>query len=373
MTSKEQVGGVGENISLALLGRDRAPFIPAVFHDDVLVDRAVDAERWRAAVNADAVIVTQWNDGVEDAAGERVATCSCSMPTTVRKMVDALDVREGHRVLEVGTGTGYTAALLRDRVGPTGHVVSVEVDEGLARIARENLAAVGVDVQAVSGDGLDGYAEGGPYDRVFVTCGIRTVPAAWLSQAVTGARIVMPWGTQFMPSHDVLVALVKAADGSASGRFAEGLSYMKARSQRTAWPTFPEGWIAAARSGESDVPASTVDIGSVGFMPLVVGFALPDVMTTVLENDGSTTRYLYRNGSDGESCAAVTYADGSPTATYTYGPDDLAGKFIAAAEWFRDHGRPEPEGFGLTVTPDGQRVWFGTPYGPTSPKRPAAG
>ncbi|MGR7002457.1 hypothetical protein ACU686_37965 [Yinghuangia aomiensis] len=71
---------------------------------------------------------------------------------------------------------------------------------------------------------------------------------------------------------------------------------MKARSQRTTWPTFPEGWIAAAMSGESDVPAATVDIGSVGFMPLVVGFALPDVMTTVLENDGSTTRYLYRKG-----------------------------------------------------------------------------
>ncbi|MGR7002458.1 protein-L-isoaspartate O-methyltransferase family protein [Yinghuangia aomiensis] len=77
-------------------------------------------------------------------------------------------------------------------------------------MARENLAAVGVDVQVVTGDGLDGYAEGGPYDRVFVTCGIRTVPVAWLAQAVAGARIVMPWGTRFMPSHDVLVALVKA-------------------------------------------------------------------------------------------------------------------------------------------------------------------
>lgn len=240
MTSKSSTSGAGENVALALLGRDRAPFIPDAFHDGaLLVDRAVDPDGWRAVVDADTVVVTQWNDGAEDVVGERFATCSCSMPTTVRQMLDALDVQQGQRVLEVGTGTGYTAALLKDRVGASGHVVSVEVDEALAESARKNLAAVGSEVDVVVADGLDGHPGLGPYDKVFVTCGIRRVPYAWLAQSVTGARIVMPWGTQFAPPHDVLLTLVKDADGSATGRFADGLSYMKARSQRWSWPTFP--------------------------------------------------------------------------------------------------------------------------------------
>ncbi|GAA4960597.1 methyltransferase domain-containing protein [Yinghuangia aomiensis] len=371
MTTDEQTSGAGENVSLALLGRDRAPFIPMAFRDDgQMIDRAADPKRWRDIVNADTVIVTQWDGGADiPPDDDGVATCSCSMPTTVRQMLDALDVRPGQRVLEIGTGTGYTSALLRDRVGPTGHVVSVEVDKALADGARENLAAVGVDVQVVTGDGLDGCEDGGPYDRVFVTCGIRTVPTAWLAQTVTGGRIVMPWGTRFTPWHDVLLPLVKADDGSASGQFGEGLSYMKARSQRNTWPVFPEGWLTAGARAELDVPASTLDIGTTGFRPLVVGFALPDVVTTVLDDeDGEKTRYLYRAGAAGESCAAVTYKDKAPTRTCAYGPDDLASEFVAAVEWFRDHGRPEAEGFGLTVTPDGQRVWFGSPTGPTQPR-----
>ncbi|WTW93584.1 methyltransferase domain-containing protein [Streptomycetaceae bacterium NBC_01309] len=354
-----------------MLGRDRAAFIPPSFYDDdVLVDSAADPDAWRTIVNADAVIVTQWNDGEEQMDGARIATCACSMPTTVRRMLDALDLREGHRVLEIGTGTGYTAALVKDRVGATGRVVSVEVDKTLADSARENLAVVGVDIDVITGDGLEGYAESSPYDRVFVTCGIRQVPIGWLAQSATGARIVMPWGTQFAPSHDVLLTLVKGADGSASGRFADGLSYMKARSQRWVWPTFPEGWIEAAVRRESVVSAATLDIGMSGFMPLVVGFMLPDVVTTVSEEGDAKTRYLYRSSPEGDSCAAITYEVGQPTLSYACGPDDLAHEFLAAVCWFRDHGRPEPEGFGLTVDAGGQRVWFGTPAGPTWPPRP---
>ncbi|UGQ14783.1 methyltransferase domain-containing protein [Yinghuangia sp. ASG 101] len=356
---------------MALLGRDRAPFIPAAFWhgeaDDVLVDRAADPGLWRSLVNTDTVIVTQWNDGAE-VVGEKVATCSCSMPTTVRRMLDALDVAEGHRVLEIGTGTGYTAALLADRVGPTGSVVSVEIDKSLADGARVALAEVGVDIRVITGDGLGGYAQGAPYDRVFVTCGIRQVPATWLAQARPGARIVLPWGTSFAPSHDVLVGLEVRPDGSACGRFADGLSYMKARSQRWSWPTFPDGWLDNARRGESELAGEWLDIGTTGFMPLVLGFLMPDVVTTVTEADGIKTRYLYRSSPEGNpSCAAISYGEGQPAVTHEFGPDDLATEFSDAVRWFREHGRPEPEGFGLTVDGHGGHVWFGSPSGPTVP------
>ncbi|GCE02653.1 fibrillarin-like rRNA methylase [Embleya hyalina] len=73
--------------------------------------------------------------------------CSCSMPATVRRMMDALGAGPGMRVLKVGTGTGYTTALLKDRVGPTGTVVSVEGDEHPAATARVDLAASTKDRQ----------------------------------------------------------------------------------------------------------------------------------------------------------------------------------------------------------------------------------
>ncbi|MGR7002459.1 hypothetical protein ACU686_37975 [Yinghuangia aomiensis] len=116
MTSEEQAGGVGENISLALLGRDRALFIPTVFYDDGLVDRAVDAERWRDAVHADAVIVTQWNDGVEDAAGSvwRPARVRCRRPCG-RCWTLFMSGRDTG-CWKSALVQGYTAALLRDRV-----------------------------------------------------------------------------------------------------------------------------------------------------------------------------------------------------------------------------------------------------------------
>jgi hypothetical protein len=148
---------------------------------------------------------------------------------------------------------------------------------------------------------------------------------------------------------------------------------MKARSQRWTWPTFPEGWIDAAVRGEAALSASTLDIGTTGFMPLVVGFALPDVVTSVSDEGEAKTRYLHRSSPSGDSCAAITYEEGQPTVTYTYGPEDLAGEFVAAVSWFRDHGQPEPEGFGLTVGPEGQHVWFGSSRGPTSPPYPRGG
>lgn len=98
----------------------------------VPVDRAADPERWWAAVTTDTVLVTQVDDGRGDVtAGQGSASSSNSAPGAVFPMLEQLQVHDHHRVLDIGTGTGWTAALLSWRVGAA-NVTTVEIDPGLA-------------------------------------------------------------------------------------------------------------------------------------------------------------------------------------------------------------------------------------------------
>jgi protein-L-isoaspartate(D-aspartate) O-methyltransferase len=99
----------------------------------------------------------------------------------------------GQRVLEIGAGTGYNAALMRHIVGPSGTVVSVDIDADLAAAARDHLASAGYpDVIVVAADGAAGYPPLAPYDRVIATVGVSDLAPGWLDQTGPGGRIVVP-------------------------------------------------------------------------------------------------------------------------------------------------------------------------------------
>jgi protein-L-isoaspartate(D-aspartate) O-methyltransferase len=121
-----------------------------------------------------------------------VPVSSSSQPAIMASMLDRLDLRVGQRVLEIGAGTGYNAALIAEIVGPEGRVISVELDPELARRSRSVLRQAGYRVQVVVGDGRDGWAAEAPYDRIIVTASASEVPRAWLEQTVEGGRIEVP-------------------------------------------------------------------------------------------------------------------------------------------------------------------------------------
>lgn len=119
---------------------------------------------------------------------------TCSQPSTVRTMLDQLDVRPGHHVLDVGAGSGWTTALLARLVGPGGTVVGVELEPSLARWGATNVAAAGMPWARVevAEPGLLGRAQEAPYDRILVSAEADTVPAELERQLADGGVMVLP-------------------------------------------------------------------------------------------------------------------------------------------------------------------------------------
>jgi len=118
---------------------------------------------------------------------------AASQPTIVAMMLEQLQIHPGQRILELGAGTGYNAALMGQLTGPDGHVTAIDVDEDLVEDARKHLAAASVgNVDVVMADGALGYRANAPYDRTIATVGAHEVPAAWLEQLAPYGRLVVP-------------------------------------------------------------------------------------------------------------------------------------------------------------------------------------
>lgn len=225
------------NTAATVLPIGRELFVPGVIW--VLADggyravsRANDPQAWRQAVELDEPVVTQVDDGAT-APGQlgRVSSSSSSQPSLVAAMLDAAGLAGGMRVLEIGTGTGWTAALLAHQLGDAA-VTTIEVDRVLADHARSALDRAGYRPAVVVGDGAAGYPAGAPYDRLLATCAVGQVPRAWVRQTRPGGQILTPWGTEY--SNGALARLTVHEDCTASGHFASvTLAFMRLRAQRT--------------------------------------------------------------------------------------------------------------------------------------------
>lgn len=117
-----------------------------------------------------------------------------SQPSTVYQMLEWLDVREGQKVLDVGSGSGWTTALLANLVGPHGKVVAVEKIPQLVRFGRENVERLGITNATFhkAKKGVVGWEEQAPYERILVSASADTLPSELVKQLGRGGRMVIP-------------------------------------------------------------------------------------------------------------------------------------------------------------------------------------
>lgn len=166
-------------------------------------------ERWMRGAYEDVPLATRLRDGV--------LLTSSSQPSLMALMLAELGVEDGDRVLEIGAGTGYNAALLSYRLGEE-NVTTVDLDPEITESARRHLADAGYRPAVVTGDGARGVPERAPFDRVIATCTLASVPRAWLAQCAPGALILAPLATG-------LIALTVRDAGHAEGRFLHTPAY----------------------------------------------------------------------------------------------------------------------------------------------------
>ncbi|MFI0981225.1 methyltransferase domain-containing protein [Streptomyces sp. NPDC021093] len=329
--------------------------------DRVTLDKQPDL--WWEAVYRDAPITTQWDDGRFTGPGRgRAPTSSNSMPSMVFSMLDALQVDDRSTVLEIGTGTGWNAALLTHRLGGQ-NVVSVEVHPDSAQDARNRLALAGLHPTVHVGDGAQGYVPRAPCDRVIATCSVGSVPGAWREQTRTGGIIVTPWGPTY--GGEGVVRLTVAGDGSASGPFVGSSAFMRMSAQRK---TLPPTW-AFLGSGEwpgdgvrSETALSPDDVGDWIHM-FAIGVQVPDLFCRVEPGeDGAYRLWLMDTGFT--AWATADYAEGSEAFRIVQsGARRLWDELEAAWRWWAGQGCPDFGRFGLTVDGDGdrERVWLDEP------------
>jgi protein-L-isoaspartate(D-aspartate) O-methyltransferase len=323
--------------------------------DLVPLRRAEDPQRWLELAYANDSIITQVDDGHpagEDGCGFEV-TSSASMPAVVAQMLAALEPEPGMRVLEIGTGTGYNAALLAHWLGAH-HVVSVEIDPAVAQHAREALAAAGYSaVRVISGDGAEGYPPGAPYDRVICTAAAAEVPYAWVAQTRPGGLVLTPWGTAYYPGG--LLALTVNPDGTATGKIVGPASFMWLRAQR-----IPRYHTSRIIRSDDTVVVSTTDlhpwyVASDVHAATAIGLRVPRCQK-FYHAQSSETGTLYLVDQYHRCWATLHITAEPPYEVRQSGQRKLWDEVETAYQWWIDAGKPAVDAWRFTVTPSGQRV-----------------
>lgn len=335
VTRLEDSGAVvDEGWRRAFLAVPRHVLVPEFYDADALVVGEADEPGWLRKVYSDATLVTQRRDGRPTSSG--------TMPSLLADMLHALEVGDGDRVLQVATGTGYTAALLCERVG-SANVISIEVDRDLTEAARDRLRRCGYFPGLVTGDGNLGYPAGAPYDRCIVTFGVDRVPSAWVEQTRLGGVIVAPVRTG-------LAKLTVIGAGVARGLFVGAGYFIRHRE-----PSPVPRPVGVAK--EPQWPGRTTDLPSSIYYDndfrFVLAFTKPGLAHGFRNGVPHDLTLFAPDGSG----AHIT-PDGQLTQT---GPHRIWDDIEEIHKAWRALGSPPRERFGLTITPTEQYVWLDHP------------
>jgi len=344
----------------------RHPYVPGYYPDKdapcVLCVDPAQRSRWLDAVYSDTTLITKvmpvpLSRVLRPATGT-IYTSSSTAPSLVLEMLEELDVAEGHRVLEIGTGTGYNAALLCQRLGST-QITSVDIDPELIDLARERLAAHGHTPTLAAVDGQNGYPPGAPYDRILSTCAVPAIPNAWLAQAAPGAVILTDVHGSL---GGTLARLTVDEHGTAVGRFVPHWAGFMTMRHAIDQVETSRPWVCEP-SSESVTSIDPAPLARHDLFGFIVQWHLPDVTRAhTLSDDGQPVVDLV---ADDGSRAEIAMTPG-PTGyrVCQYGPQRLWDRVEEAASFWNNEGRPSYERFGITATPQSQHVWYDDPAGP---------
>lgn len=325
----------------------------------VPVERADDEAAWLELCYANDFVVTQVDDGVPAGPGRvgREITSSASRPDVVARMLAALEVEPGMAVLEIGTGTGWNAALLAERLGAD-RVTSVEVDPAVADRARRVLWDTGYQLTVAAGDGALGYPESGPFDRVIATVAADRVPSAWAEQTRPGGRVLVPWTTDF--HNGALVSFVVSQDATMRGRIVDNVAFMRLRAQRGKRALLARDVRHVEQARRSFTDLHPYEVLGEYDASLAAGLRVARCKLVVRHRqDGAYTVWLVDPWSG--SWAGLDVEPGAEKFPVRQSGDrDLWREVEDAYRWWDGLGRPTADRWGLTVTPEGQYVWLDT-------------
>ncbi|MFD4865306.1 ATP-grasp peptide maturase system methyltransferase [Streptomyces sp. NPDC058412] len=320
------------------------------------VTAELDYGRWLAGAYTDTTLITQFDSDEPDWKRPAVRhggapTSSSTLPSLVVRMWADADVQEGHTLLEIGTGTGYSTALACERLG-SADVTSIEVDSHRLSQAADALYSLGYTPTLAVADGLYGYWPQARFDRVVAACSFRAVPPALLAQTRPGGKILLTLSGWLYGYARVL--LTAGADGTAEGRLLPGtVSFMSARTH--AAPTFgnPAHWVEGLPHTPRTTPHSPKRISDATEEAFHLRFlaqsAVPDAqMTTVGE-----TVHLVDVVSG--SAATLTPREGG-WQVREGGPVKLWECIERVLDAYDAAGRPGPETFTLHVYDGGQHL-----------------
>jgi protein-L-isoaspartate(D-aspartate) O-methyltransferase len=279
-----------------------------------------------------------------------IPTSSGTAPGLMALMLEALDVHDGHRVLEIGTGSGYNAALLCHRLGAS-LVTTVEVDPTVASAARDGLNLSGYQPTIIVADGADGHPRSVPYDRLIATCSVPTIPPAWVEQIRPGGVILTSLYRDL--GGGPLIRLHVAEAGHAEGRFLPDYGDLM---PLHAYPPADAArrLDAAVANDESDTRETSLgpDVLDDPDFGMVLALQLPSVTSIGFDPATGPQRWLL---ADDGSCACLAETTG---AVSQHGSRRLWDEVEAAHRWWLDAGSPSRDRFGLTVAGSRQWVWL---------------
>ncbi|TQE15803.1 methyltransferase domain-containing protein [Streptomyces ipomoeae] len=310
-------------------------------------------DEWLRMVYSNTTWVTQVDGtSARDARGlvSGRPTSSSTLPSLIVRMVELAGVRDGDKVLEIGTGTGYSTAILCHRLGDK-NVYSIEYDKELAASAARHLQSAGCVPHLVVGDGLRGHQDGAEYDTVIATCAVRTIPPSWLWQLRDGGSITTTISGWMLGSG--LIRLVLDEEGVAQGRFTgDPVSYMLARPhERPPRPTF---YPHPGTTRSTQMNPDLLDDWT-GLFVAQLGAPSAELVRT----EGGIALIDVATGSQ-----AWTEPEGDGWTVHQDGPLRLWDQVEDALSVWQEAGSPDQTAFGMTVTDWDQTVWLGTPDGP---------